>query len=165
MTAALVVQIIGVCVTTLSVIAALSIAVYGNRAADRRAEADRAAAREDAQHRLDLEMLVRLAENLQRGGSTDPQESTRMGSEARALLGALGPERLPLAYAEYTALAGDELRAHIDDESREEWKRCANEVVWELQRTAGAHRPSTDIKPAGSGASARRQGRRSTRPG
>jgi len=139
-TAALVVQIIGVTVTTLSVVAALSIATLGNRAADRRAAADRAAAREAAQHHLDLELLIRLAENLQRGGSSDTREPQRMGAEARALLGALGPDRLPFAYDRYAGLDGDGLRALIDDAARPDWLRCANEVVWELQRTAAANR-------------------------
>lgn len=140
--AAIVVQIVAVGVTTLSVIAALFIAVRGNRAADRRAAADRAAAREAAQHRFDLELLARLAENLQRGGSTDAQERMRMGAEARALIGALGPDRVPLSFGEYGAASMDELRALVDDESRETWHRCALEAVWELHRTAARDRPT-----------------------
>lgn len=142
-TTALVVQIIGVSVTTASVVAALLIAVLGNRAADRRATADRLAARQAAQHRFDLELLVRLAENLQRGGSTDPLEVPRLGAEARALIGALGPQRVPLSFNKYGAESMEKVRAMVDDESREAWQRCALEVVLELHRTAAEDRPAT----------------------
>jgi hypothetical protein len=97
-------------------------------------------ARAAAQHRFDLELLVRLAENLQRGSSNDTQERLRMGADARALIGALGPERLPMSLKKYGAESVDELRAMVDDNSREAWHRCALEAVWELHRTAAAHR-------------------------
>ena len=141
MTTAVVVQIVAVCVTTLSVVMALAIAVSGNRAADRRAEADRAAGRQAAQHRLEVELLLRLAENLTRGGAKDSQEVARLGAEARALTAALGPGRVPMSYAEY-AESADKLRAVMADTSEPLWLRQSLEALLELQRLVAQDRRS-----------------------
>jgi hypothetical protein len=137
--AGFVLQTLGIVTTLAGVAAALKIAVTGNRAADRRAEADRAAVRHAAQHRLEVELLLRLAENLTRGGAQNPQEVARMGAEARALIAALGPERVPLSYEEYAA-STDKLRTTMADTSEPLWLRQSIEALLELQRTAAAHR-------------------------
>jgi hypothetical protein len=139
MTTGEVVQIIAVCVTAVSVVVALAIAVYGNRAADRRAQADRTAGRQAAQHRLEVELLLQLAENLTRGGAQDRQEVARMGAEARALVAALGPQRVPMSYAEF-AESTDSLRAAMADGSEPLWLRQSIEALLELQRVAAANR-------------------------
>ncbi|GAA3181290.1 hypothetical protein GCM10010531_39360 [Blastococcus jejuensis] len=153
MTTGEVVQIIAVSVTAIGVLAALAIAVYGNRAADRRAAADRAAADRRAeadrasgqqadQHRLEIELLLRLAANLTRGGAQDPQEVARLGAEARALIAALGPDRVPMSYAEY-AESTDELLTAMADTSKPLWLRQSIEALLQLQRLATEHRATT----------------------
>jgi len=142
-TTQLIVQIIGVGVTSLSVVAALTIAVLGNRAADRRAEADRAESRRAAQYARDVDMLERLTQNLERGGSSDPVERARMGVEAITLLVALAEERLPLAYQRRAKMSLDEIRATLDDPSVPEWRQAANEVLLELRRTLDEERAAT----------------------
>lgn len=133
-TTELVVQVVGIVVSTGGVVAALAIAVTGNRAADRRAEEDRAEARRAARHRDEVDMLTRLTLNLERGGSSDPDERARMGVEATTLLMALGPERLPVAYALHVGDSPDDVRGFISDPSVPAWRQAANEVLMELQR-------------------------------
>ena len=44
---------------------------------------------------FELEALLRLSQNLRRGGHSDDQISQDMGAEASALIAAIGPHRLP----------------------------------------------------------------------
>jgi hypothetical protein len=98
-----------------------------------RAEAARLAAedrRESLRHsRLihELDTLSKLLVNLNRGGSADRQESSRMGAEALTLIGVLGEERVPV---QWNKRAGDEekLRAAYEDPEMPEYKKDALEA-------------------------------------
>lgn len=91
------------------------------------AREDRFAAAQLAEAMFQLDVLLRLLENQNRGGSSDRQEAERMGSEALTLIGAAGPELLPGLYEKRV---GEEakLRAHLADEDWPEWKRNAIET-------------------------------------
>ncbi len=119
-------------------IVALVIASKDRRNAQRIAEDDRAAAAEvaaqtqrealrQAHMMFELETLTRLLENLNRGGSSDRQESSRMGAEALTLIGVLGRERVPHLWDER---AGDDtkLQKHYDDPEMPQYKKNAIEV-------------------------------------
>ncbi|MFK3833770.1 hypothetical protein [Microbacterium sp. NPDC087868] len=61
---------------------------------------DRREALRQAHLMFELETLTRLLENLNKGGSSDREESKRLGSEALTLIGALGRERIPKLWDE-----------------------------------------------------------------
>ena len=71
---------------------------------------------------FDLGIAVRLLENIIRGGSTDELERKRMGAEALALIGLLGPERLPQQWAR-RQLDDEKLKSIAADESKETFIR------------------------------------------
>ena len=108
-------------------IIALLIGALDRRNARSIAAEDRAAALRHAKLMFDLEVLSRLLENLNRGGSSDPDESKRMGAEALTLIGLVGPELLPDLW---DARVGDDakLRAHASDDEFPLWKRNAINV-------------------------------------
>lgn len=118
-------------------IVALVVSAKDRKHAQKIAEDDRAAAAEvAAQDRrealrqahlmFELQTLTRLLENLNRGGSTDRDEVSRMGAEALTLIGALGPERLPHLWDE--RVGGDErLHAAYDDPEMPDYKKDALE--------------------------------------
>lgn len=118
-------------------IVALVVSAKDRRNAQRIAEEDRAAAAnlaaEDRREALrqthlmfELETLTKLLENLNRGGSTDPLETRRMGAEALTLIGALGPDRLPRQWER--RVGGDErLEAAYEDPEMPEYKKDALE--------------------------------------
>lgn len=75
------------------------------------------ARRERRQSRLltELEYAVRLGENRNRGGSSDPVERARLGAEALVLATAVGERWLPRQYARATdGKSREELRAELD---------------------------------------------------
>jgi len=84
---------------------------------------------------FDMEMLLRLLENYNRGGSADAQEADRLWSEALTLVGALGPGRLPASYAEKVD-EDEELRALLADDEMPEWKKEAIRVQLALNVVA-----------------------------
>lgn len=89
------IQISAVLAAVTAAIVALVVSALDRRNARQIADADRASALRHAHLMFELETLTRLSENLNRGGSTDPAESRRMGAEALTLVGALSPERVP----------------------------------------------------------------------
>ena len=87
------------------------------------------------QHEFDL--LVRLAELLVRGGSSDSQESDRMGSETAALLVALdGERRLPIAWATHVRGSLADAEARLRKQDPPDWLSGANEAILLLHRLA-----------------------------
>ena len=149
MTIGIVVQTVAVLVALFGLWRAHRIALADRRAADRRAEDDRRStdqratedrrlARLEAERRFQLDLLIRLSQNLERGGATDAHERARLAAEAGALLSALGPHRLPLSWEIHRKRSLDEARAYMLDASNADWRRCANEVALELDRVAGA---------------------------
>lgn len=108
--------------------------------ARRIAALDRRSSLSQAKLVFDLEVLVRLLENLNRGGSTDPAETRRMGAEALTLVGMIGPDLLPTLW-ERRVGEDEKLRAHLVDPEFPQYKRDAievqlavNDVLTEIRR-------------------------------
>lgn len=81
------------------------------------AAADRKAALAQAKLMFDMEALLRLLENQNRGGSTDDLERKRLGAEAMALVGLIGPERLPILWQRRIGHDDEELQEKLADGS------------------------------------------------
>lgn len=101
---------------------------------------DRRAALAQAKLMFDLEALLRLLENQNRGGSTDRLETQRLGAEALSLIGLLGRDRLPRLWDRRVERDDDGLRELFEDEHFPEFKKDAvevqlavNEVVREIR--------------------------------
>jgi len=109
-----------------AVLAAIIALVLG--AQDRR-NARVIAARDRRFHQLMVEnaRLARLLENYNRGGSTNPEEVSRMGAEALTLVGLIGPERLPKLWKEKVD-SESKLRELLDDPQMPDWKKDAIDV-------------------------------------
>lgn len=99
------------------------------------AAADRADAARRDKLMFELAQLLRLLENLARGGSSDPAETKRMGSEAIAIIGTLGPDRLPTLWKK-RIIGEDHLRDHLEDPEYPEWKRDTFEVQFAVNEIA-----------------------------
>lgn len=143
-TANLIVQIVVAVAAVAAAIIALLIGARDRKKADEIAKADRVHAQvlaeraqkhaEDlADHQartaleheklmFDLGLATRLLENIIRSGSVDTQESKRMGAEALALIGLLGPKRLPQQWAR-RQLDNEKLKSIAADESKETFIR------------------------------------------
>lgn len=96
---------------------------------------DRRASLEQAKLMFDLEALLRLQQNHNRGGSTDALERTQMGAEAMAIVGLLGPTVLPNLWQRRIGKSDDDLAAQVADEETEEWKKWQFETQIALNRT------------------------------
>lgn len=109
--------------------------------ARRIAAEDRRAALAQSKLMFDLEALFRLLENQNRGGSTDDLERSRLGAEAMALVGLIGPERLPALWQRQITLDDEGLRGKLarDSDTPEfikdsiEVQLALNEVVREIR--------------------------------
>ncbi|PWC03076.1 hypothetical protein [Agromyces badenianii] len=119
-------------------VAASLVALYTSwrdRANARRIAAeDRRASLEQAKLMFDLEALLRLLENLNRGGSTDTQESRRMGSEALSLIGLLGPDLLPTQWQRRVGRDDEGFQTLLKDPGFPEFKKDAIEVQIAVNR-------------------------------
>lgn len=111
----------------IAAVVALVIGALDRRNARTIAADDRKASLAHAKLMFDLNVLSRLLENLNRGGSSDPAESKRMGAEALTLIGLLGPDLIP---TQWNHRVGDEakLQRLLDDDDFPEWKKNAIEV-------------------------------------
>ena len=86
-----------------------------------------------------------MLQNLRRGGHSDSDISKDMGAEAGAIIGAIGPDRLPRNWAKRVAKSDEELREFMDDDTEPDWLRrsveahiALNEVTQEIrERLAG----------------------------
>lgn len=83
------------------------------------------------------ELLRRLLENYNRGGFADPNEASRMGTEALTLIGAIGPGRLPELWESHVS-SDDSLRAHIDDPECPAYKKKAIKIQLALNASRRA---------------------------
>jgi hypothetical protein len=92
------------------------------------AEEDRKAALLQAKLLLDLEALMRLLENRNRGGSSDRQESARLGAEALSLVGLIGRERIPRQWSRQVSDSDEALREYFDDPDLPAYKKDAIEA-------------------------------------
>lgn len=86
-------------------------------AADERADFDRREARLLANHHFRLDMLVRLARNVNDPGHTDEKISSQLAAERAALLHVLGPTGMPLTWDTYVGPTVDESRTIATDEN------------------------------------------------
>ncbi|SDZ26556.1 hypothetical protein [Herbiconiux ginsengi] len=131
---ALWIQVIAVLAAIGAVVAAVLAAVTASVVAvvlgalDRR-NAQRISVRDHEFQRLfrEQELLQRLLENYNRGGSTDSAEASRMGSEALTLIGAIGPQRLPELWANHVD-SDAALHALLDDPEMPDYKKEAIKV-------------------------------------
>lgn len=121
------IQVVAVLVAVGASLVALYISDRDRTNARQIAAADRRAALRQAKLLVDLENLTRLAENLNRGGSTDPAETKRMGAEALTLIGLIGPDLLPTQWAKRVG-SNAHLEAKLRDEDFPEFKKYAIEA-------------------------------------
>lgn len=105
------IQIVAVLAAVFASIMALRIATK-----DRKIQLEIAArAREHDRLRTQLEYAVRLSANRNMGGSTDPEESERLGSEALALATVVGERWVPLQWSRASdGKTTEELKAMLD---------------------------------------------------
>ena len=116
--------------------------------ARRIAAQDRRAALEQAKLMFDLEALLRLLDNQNRGGSTDDLERKRLGAEALAIVGLIGPERLPRLWERRIGHDNDGLRAKLNDDEKTtpEFRKWAIEVQLALNAVVEEIRESVNRK-------------------
>lgn len=81
------------------------------------------------------EALLRLSQNLARGGSTDALERAQMGAEALAIVGMIGPEKLPLYWAQHVEMSDEDMLKFAEEEDTPEWVRWSIEAKVALSRT------------------------------
>lgn len=137
---ALWVQVAAVVAAVVAAIIALIISALDRRNARQIAAEDRRIALEHDQLLFEQSELLRLLQNLRRGGHTDADKIKDMGAEAGAIIGAIGPERLPRNWEARIAQTDEELREFMDDASQPEWLRrsveaqvALNEVTQEIR--------------------------------
>lgn len=116
------IQSVAILAAVVTSVVGFAIARSDRREARRLAAANHAATVRHAQLMFQLEALSRLTGNLNRGGSSDPAESKRLGAEALTLIGLLNEELLPGLWPERV---GDEakLRELLDEPEMPEWKK------------------------------------------
>jgi hypothetical protein len=138
------IQTVAVLVALLAAGVALFVSWRERVTARKIAAADRSASLQQAKLMFDLDALLRLLENANRGGSTDDLERKRLGAEAMALVGLIGPERLPRLWQRRIGHSDDELRSKLDDDEKTtpeflkwaiETQLAVNEVVDEIRTT------------------------------
>lgn len=125
---ALWIQVAAVIVAIGASVVALIVSALDRKTARKIAAADRLMAIRHGRLTFEMEALLRLTQNLRRGGSDDTQKSRDMGAEAGAIIGAIGPERLPRNWENRIEKTEEELRAFVADESKEDWLRRAVEA-------------------------------------
>ncbi|MDN4638825.1 hypothetical protein QCD70_01075 [Agreia sp. PsM10] len=122
-TVALWIQAVAVVVAIATGVIAIILGVVDRRNTRRVAEQDRAFTR----LMVEREQLAKLLENYNKGGSSDPEEASRMGSEALTLIGLIGERRLPYLWASH--IEGEAaLRLSLDDPDMPDWKKDAIRV-------------------------------------
>lgn len=125
-------------------IIALAIAAKDRRNATAIAEEDRRIAIDQALLLAELEAATKLAIIEARGGHTDPVIRKDMGAEGMALTALLGPERVPHMWKRRVEKSDAELRAYIEDETKEQFLRDAVEAeraVYDILEDLRALRP------------------------
>lgn len=114
--------------------------------ADENPRQDRELARWEAERRHRLDLLVRLSENYERGGSQDPHETRRMGAEANALITALGPDVLPELFGRRGDFERTRRVLASIDPAQWDWRHRADAVAVALYDVAN-ERPPVEISP------------------
>lgn len=80
---------------------------------------DRVDALRHAQLLFEQNVLLRLLENARHGGSTDDLKRADLGAEAAALIGIIGPERLPLNWDNRVHADESEMQAKLENSDGE----------------------------------------------
>lgn len=125
---ALVIQAAATVVALGAAIAALAIAAADRRNARRIAEADRRASMKQARLMFEWEAAKRLSIIEARGGHTDKTISKDMGAESLALIGLLGPDRVPTMWGRRVGKSTEELTAYAANESEPQFLRDSVEA-------------------------------------
>ena len=112
---ALWVQVAAVLAAVAASIIALVISARDRRTSRQIAADDRRASLTQTKLAFEMDALLRLSQNLARGGTTDDQQRKDMGAEATAIVGAIGPKRLPLNYATKVEKTDAELVEFVED--------------------------------------------------
>lgn len=133
---ALWVQVAAVVSAVVAAIIALVVSALDRKNARRIADEDRRSALKQAHLMFELEALLRLTQNLTRGGHTDRQISSDMGAEASALIGALGPERIPKSWARIVDISPQEIQATLEDEKTPDYLKHSIEAHLALRAVA-----------------------------
>lgn len=115
-------------------------------AADERADFDRREARLLANHHFRLDMLVRLARNVNDPGHSDKKISSQLAAERAALLHVLGPTGMPLTWETYVGPTVDESRTIATDENVDKHKRCQQEVAVKITDEIAAWESGSAIR-------------------
>lgn len=125
---ALWVQVAAVLAAVGAAIVALVVSALDRRNARKTADEDRRAALKQAHLMFELETLLRLTKNLTRGGHSDTAISRDMGAEASALVGALGPDRVPRSWQSFVDRTPEEIQAKLEDVETPEWHKKSIEA-------------------------------------
>ena len=105
---------------------------------------DRRVALEQAKLMFDLEALLRLLQNHNRGGSTDALERKQMGAEAQAIIGMLGPDLLPQLWDRRIGVEEEKLREMLADDTTQEFKKWQYETQLAMNATTARIRALID---------------------
>ncbi|MCB5282724.1 MULTISPECIES: hypothetical protein [unclassified Arthrobacter] len=133
---ALWVQVAAVVAAVGASIVALVVSALDRRNARRIADEDRRAALKQAHLMFELETLLKLTKNLSRGGHSDTAISRDMGAEAGALIGALGPDRVPRSWESLVDRTPEEIQAKLEDGETAEWLKKSIEAQLALTEVA-----------------------------
>jgi hypothetical protein len=114
---ALWVQVAAVVAAVLAAIVALIVSALDRRNSRRIADDDRRAALKQAHMMFELQALLKLAQNKNRGGHTDSNIAKDMGAEWAGLVGALGPDRVPRNWAKLVDSTPEEIEAMLADDN------------------------------------------------
>lgn len=109
------------------------IANRDRKSAAKIAREDRQAAASREVLSLKLDVAIRLAENLARGGSSDKAESERLGAEALALITVLGEEYLPTQWHKRVGDA-ERLESTLGKAATEQWVKDKIEAAIAVQK-------------------------------
>ena len=91
---------------------------------------------------VELEYAIRLSANRNRAGSSDPEESKRLGAEAMALVGVIGPRWVPIQYQHVMAgMTPDQIAAKHADPDTPDWMKWRTESTLAVQAIVDAMYP------------------------
>jgi hypothetical protein len=85
---------------------------------------------------FELESLLRLTQNLHRGGHTDDAIRKDMGAEAAALVGALGPDRVPRSWHSLVDKTPEEIEEVVRGPETPDWLKKSIEAHLALKAVA-----------------------------
>lgn len=146
---ALWVQVAAVVAAVVAATIALVVSALDRRNARRIADEDRRAALRQAHMMFELQALLRLAQNTSRGGHSDTNISKDMGAEWAALVGALGPDRVPISWAKLVDLPPEGVKAKLTDDGTPEWLKKSIEAHMALAAVAEEIRRENETLDAG----------------